>query len=87
MDIRKATISDLDAVARIYDAQHTAEEAGKSTVGWVRGVYPTRATAEASIRAGDMFVMEEEGMIVAAAFVVTLAVRLTAELPAVPLAT
>ena len=63
MDIRKATISDLDAVARIYDAQHTAEEAGKSTVGWIRGVYPTRATAEAALARDDLFVLCEDGLV------------------------
>ena len=63
MDIRKATISDLDAVARIYDAQHTAEEAGKSTVGWIRGVYPTRATAQAALDRDDLFVLCEDGLV------------------------
>ena len=64
---RKAALSDLDAVSAIYAAIHDREEAGLSTIGWVRSIYPTRATAEASIHAGDMFVMEEEGRIVAAA--------------------
>ena len=64
---RKAALSDLDAVSAIYAAIHDREEAGLSTIGWVRSIYPTRATAEASIRAGDMFVMEEEGRVVAAA--------------------
>ena len=63
MDIRKATISDLDAVARIYDAQHTAEEAGKSTVGWIRDVYPTRATAAAALDRDDLFVLCEDGLV------------------------
>ena len=49
MDIRKAAKTDLDGVARIYDALHDAEEAGTITVGWIRGVYPTRATAEAAL--------------------------------------
>ncbi len=63
MDIRKATISALDAVARIYDAQHTAEEAGKSTVGWIRDVYPTRATAAAALDRDDLFVLCEDGLV------------------------
>ena len=69
MDIRKATISDLDAVARIYDAQHTAEEAGKSTVGWIRGVYPTRATAQAALDRDDLFVLCEDGLVRGAAII------------------
>ncbi|MBQ4616328.1 MAG: GNAT family N-acetyltransferase [Mailhella sp.] len=64
---RKATMSDLDAVSAIYDAIHAREEAGLATIGWIRGVYPVRATAEASILAGTMFVMEEDGRIIAAA--------------------
>ena len=61
---RNATMADLDQVAAIYDRIHTEEEAGRSTVGWIRGVYPTRQTALASIQAGDLFVAEEDGLIV-----------------------
>ena len=63
MEIRKAQKTDLDAVEAVYDAQHTAEEAGKSTVGWVRGVYPTRATAEAALARDDLFVLCEDGQV------------------------
>ena len=45
----------------LIDAQHTAEEAGKSTVGWIRGVYPTRATALAALDRGELFVLCEQG--------------------------
>lgn len=65
--IRKAALSDLDAISVIYDAIHDREEAGLAVIGWDRATYPTRATAESSIRAGDMFVLEEEGRVVAAA--------------------
>ncbi len=63
MDIRKAQKNDLDAVEAVYDAQHTAEEAGKSTVGWIRGVYPTRATAQAALDRDDLFVLCEDGLV------------------------
>ena len=53
---RQATLSDLEQIAAIYDHIHTEEEAGRATVGWVRGVYPTRQTALDAIQAGDMFV-------------------------------
>ena len=43
---RKATLRDLDAICAIYDAVHDAEEAGLTTIGWVRSIYPTRATAQ-----------------------------------------
>lgn len=64
---RKATLTDLDAISSIYDAVHDAEEAGRTTIGWVRSIYPTRATAQQGIRSGDLFVLEEDGRIVAAA--------------------
>lgn len=65
--IRNATLTDLDAVVSIYDAIHDREEAGRSTTGWVRSIYPTRATAEEAIRAGELFVMETDGRVIAAA--------------------
>lgn len=69
MIIRKAILSDISAVSEIYDAIHTAEEAGKTTIGWVRGVYPTEKTAEAALERGDLFVLEEEGRITGAAII------------------
>ena len=32
--IRKAARADLDAVCRIYDQIHTAEERGEAAIGW-----------------------------------------------------
>ena len=58
---------DLERIAQIYEEIHDAEEAARATIGWVRGVYPTRRTAQESIRKGDMFVEEADGRIVAAA--------------------
>lgn len=63
--IRKAMLSDLDGIERIYDALHDLEERGLGCTGWLRSVYPTRSTACASIEAGDMFVFEKDGEIVA----------------------
>lgn len=67
--IRKAILEDLPGISRVYDDIHTAEENGKITVGWARGVYPTEKTAEASIRRGDMFVLEEDGTILGAGII------------------
>ncbi len=64
---RKATAKDIDRITEIYDEIHTEEESGRTTIGWVRTVYPTRKTAEDSVRTGDMFVEEVDGQIVAAA--------------------
>ncbi len=63
MMIRKATASDIDAVEKLYDAIHTAEENGKQTIGWIRGVYPVRKTAEMALARGDLFVLEDDGKI------------------------
>lgn len=55
---RKATYDDLDDIVRIYDKSHDAEEAGLTTTGWKRGIYPVRSVAEASLARGDMYVAE-----------------------------
>lgn len=66
MNIRKATENDIDAIASIYDHIHDEEEAGRMTIGWRRGVYPVRATAETAVTLGDMFVLEDGGEVLAA---------------------
>lgn len=69
MIIRKATSQDIDAIEKIYDRIHDAEDAGKITTGWITGVYPVRATAEAALSRGDLFVYDAEGEIFAAAVI------------------
>lgn len=64
---RKAVPGDLDQIAAIYDAIHTEEESSRATIGWIRAIYPTRQTADDAIQAGEMYVAEEEGRIVASA--------------------
>ncbi len=65
MQIRKATAEDIPAIAEIYEEIHDEEEAGRVTSGWIRGVYPTKATAEAAVAAGECFVLELAGKVVA----------------------
>ena len=65
--IRKGTAADIPQIAAIYEHIHTQEEAGQVTIGWVRGVYPTRATAQSALDAGELFVLEEGGAVAAAA--------------------
>lgn len=67
--IREAVPADLDAIARIYDNIHAAEESGRMKIGWISGVYPVRETAAEAIRRRDMFVLEEDGCIKAAAVI------------------
>ncbi len=63
MMIRKATEHDIDAVEQVYDAAHTAEEHGRQTIGWIRGVYPVRETAQKALMRDDLFVLEDGGCI------------------------
>jgi GNAT superfamily N-acetyltransferase len=66
--IRKATEKDIDAIEAIYDRIHTEQEQGRTVIGWQRGIYPTRQTAEMALQRQDLFVMTDaEGQIVAAA--------------------
>ncbi len=64
--IRLAAAEDIDAVAAIFERIIEDEERGISAVGWKRGVYPTKATAETALKQGDLFVLEDEGRVVAA---------------------
>jgi N-acetylglutamate synthase-like GNAT family acetyltransferase len=61
--IRKAETKDLDAVDRLYREIHDAEAAGLITTGWIREIYPVRATAEAALSRNDLFVLEDAGHI------------------------
>ena len=67
MSFRIATMRDLDRIEEIYGQIHDEEEAGRAVIGWIRAIYPTRATAETAIQRGTMFVEEIDGRIVAAA--------------------
>lgn len=67
--IRRAHAADIDAIVRIYDAIHDAEEQGRATIGWIRGVYPVRQTAVQAVTRGDMYVMDDGGAVVAAAII------------------
>ena len=67
VNIRRATLFDLPGVAAVYAAIHDAEEAGYLTTGWLRGVYPVRATAEAARQRGELYVLEESNHILGAA--------------------
>ena len=67
MIIRKATQEDIPFIDRIYRKIHDREEAGLCTTGWKREIYPTAETARESVARGDMFVLEEDGEICAAA--------------------
>lgn len=65
--IRKGTEKDIPAVAAIYEASHGEEAAGRTTTGWLPGIYPVRATAEDALAREELYVLEEDGQILGAA--------------------
>ena len=67
--IRKAKSQDLDAVEKMYEEIITAPPLPDSSVGWILGVYPTRKTAEDALGREDLFVLEDEGRVVASAII------------------
>ena len=69
MQFRKATSADIPFIAEIYEEIHTEEESGRVTIGWERGVYPTKATAEAALNRGDLFVGIADDEIMGAAII------------------
>ena len=64
--IRKATATDIPAVAAIYGRIHDKEEAGLGRTGWLRNIYPTEATARLAAKKGDLFVEDADGVVLAA---------------------
>lgn len=70
MIVRKAEPKDINYIEQIYSDIHTAEESGQVNIGWIRDVYPTRATAEQSLDRGDLFVgLDDKGDIVGVAII------------------
>ena len=67
--IRLANENDLDAIEQIYLDIHEAESEGKAVIGWLPGVYPVRATAEAALSRGDLYVYEDGGEVLASAII------------------
>lgn len=64
--IRKAGKDDLASVSAIYNDVLSVEEAGGTSNGWVRGIYPTEETASKSIDAEELFVMLRNDFVIAA---------------------
>lgn len=81
MKIRKANYQDIDGIEKVYNDVHDAEEAGKCTTGWKRGIYPVRETAEAALERGDLFVMTENDEIIGTAIINQIQVDVYADAP------
>lgn len=69
INIRKATAADIANVSDIYKRIHDEEESGRVRIGWVRGIYPEKETAEAALQRGDLFVEEADGRTVGTAII------------------
>ena len=65
--IRRATKNDISQIAKIYDKILELEEKGKAHIGWKRNIYPTEKTAQDAFMKNELFVLEEDGRILAAA--------------------
>lgn len=68
MIIRQSNAGDVDAVSEIYEKILDAESSGVMT-GWKKGIYPTRQTALDAHNIGELFVIEVDSTIVAAAII------------------
>ena len=79
MQFIKATSGHIDAIAAIYGHIIDAQEQGRLTVGWQRGVYPTRQTALDALGRGDLFVCVDGGQVAAAAIINRIQVPVYAE--------
>lgn len=65
--IRSAAVADIPQVSAIYDRIHEKEAGGKGTTGWIPGVYPTEETARDALARQELFVLEQDGKVLAAA--------------------
>lgn len=79
--IRKALQRDIPAVTKIYEHVLDRDEAGGATTGWIRGVYPTEQTAQDALVREELFVLERDGKILAAAKIDQEQVREYADCP------
>lgn len=79
MQFIKAEEKHIDAIEGIYSRIIDAQEQGRLTVGWQRGVYPTRQTALDALGRGDLFVCVDGGQVVAAAIINRIQVPVYAE--------
>lgn len=69
MMIRKATPKDISAIEKTYTDLLSHEKNTVNYSNWQPGLYPTVRTAEKSVAAGTMFVVEEEHTVKASAII------------------
>lgn len=68
--IRKATETDIPRIAEIYDKTIDADRNSTSSqTGWIKGIYPSAATAKDAFSKDELFVLEEDNVIFGAAII------------------
>lgn len=65
--IRKAIKKDIPWIVNIYGKILELEAEGKICTGWKKNVYPTEKTAQDAFAKNELFVLEEDGRVLAAA--------------------
>jgi ribosomal protein S18 acetylase RimI-like enzyme len=63
MNIEKATLSDADELAALYDELNDYFSATMNYPGWIKGEYPIRQTAIQGIEEDSLFVLRIDGAI------------------------
>ena len=59
MHVRKAGPQDIPAIIKSYELVHDEEEAGRTTIGWVRSIYPVPETARRALDEGTLYAMDD----------------------------
>ncbi len=66
-EFRAARTADLETLVAFYDDIIDWLDATTNYPRWIRGVYPAADYLDTAIRAGELFLLEEDGRILAAA--------------------
>ena len=64
--IRKATKADIESISALYEKAINYEDTHIKYTSWQKGIYPTSDTARAGVEKDSLFVLEENGRVVAA---------------------
>lgn len=59
----------IEEIVDIYNRTHDVEEAGLTTIGWIRDIYPTEQIVLDALERGDMYVCKRDGKIVASGII------------------
>ena len=61
--VRKATQHDISAIAALYDAVIDYQNANGGYMSWIKGVYPTKKTADDALTLDKLYVFDSNGKI------------------------